>query len=172
MKTVWNIFLAILIIAAAAGALFFRQGSRNPLCEPALYLGQPGNRPEEIIEEVIEEVGGLPQKDANLSEIDDPRIIIPVEEWRIRSAVVQNVDDNFAASLRDDDAAMSYAIDLDVSWEDGATGVVQWTSWRYGWVSCPIAMSKGSGPLGSIRIVELTPAPPAPEETPDAESGG
>ena len=172
MKTIWNTILALFIISVIAGALFFRQGSRNPLCEPALYLGQAGNRPEEIVTKFIDELGGLPQEDAQLDAIDDPRRVIPVDDWRIRSAVVTNSNDKFVQTLRDDDPILTYAIDLDVNWEDGATGIVQWTGWRYGLVSCPVVISKGNGPPGAIRIVELTPAPPSPEETPEATPAG
>ena len=168
METIRNVIVAILVIAVLAIALFVRQGSRNPLCRPALFLGQPGNHPQEIVEKVIAEVGGLPQVDSDLARIGDPRVVVAVDEWEIRSAVVQNRED-FAATLRDERAAMSYAIDMDVAWEDGASGIVQWTSWRYGMVSCPVALFRGSGPLGQVRIVRMTPAPPEPTETPAAE---
>jgi hypothetical protein len=172
MKAIWNGILVLLIIIVIAGVLFFRQGSRNPLCEPALFLGQPGNRPEEIVTDIIDELGGLPRQDAALDAIDDPRIIAPVAEWRIRSAVVTNRDDDFLATLWDDDPLMTYAIDLDVAWEDGASGILQWTSWRRGVVSCPLAISKGSGPPGGVRVVALTPAPPEPTGTPASAPEG
>ncbi len=172
MKTVTNVILVILIIAVIAIALFFRQGSRNPLCQPAVYLGRPGNQPRAIIEGLIDDLGGLPQQNARLDAIDDPRIIVPVDDWRIRSAVVTNSNDSFVQTLREESPVMDYAIDLDVAWEDGAAGIVQWTGWRYGLVSCPVAVSKGGGPMGAIRIVELTPAPPQPDETPEATPEG
>ena len=172
MKAVRNTILAILIIGVLGAVLFLRQGNRNPLCEPALWLGYPGNHPQDVITGVIDEVGGLPQSDARLSTIDDERVVVPVEEWRIRSAVVTNSDDKFARTLRTENPVMTYTIDLDVSWEDGASGIVQWTSWRYGLVSCPVAISKGSGPLGTVKVIALTPAPPPPEETPEATPEG
>lgn len=168
MDAIKHTLLALVIIAAFAGLLFYRQGSRNPLCQPAVFLGYPGNQPEQIITGVIDNLGGLPQAGADLADITDPRIIVPVADWRIRSAVVQNSDDHFVSTVRDDHAVMRYTIDLDVDWEDGATGIVQWESWRRGLVSCPVMISKGGGPMGAVRIVALTPAPPALEETPEA----
>lgn len=159
MKVIRNTILAIVIVGVLAGALFFMQGRRNPLCEPALIVGYPDNHPQEIIARVIDEQGGLPQTDADLDEPDSQRVIAPVSDWDIRSAVLQNNDEDFIRALQDDDPVMSYAIDLDVSWEDGSSGIVQWTAWRYGLVSCPLALSKGSGPTGKIRIIALTPAP-------------
>ena len=159
MKALGNTILAIVIVGVLAGALFFMQGRRNPLCKPALIVGYPDNYPQEIITRVIDEQGGLPQTDADLDAPDVQRIIVPVTDWDIRSAVLQNRDEDFIHALRDDDPVMSYAIDLDVAWEDGASGVVQWTAWRYGLVSCPLAISKGSGPTGKIRIIQLTPGP-------------
>ncbi len=172
MKVIGNTLLAIIVLVLLGALLFMRQGNRNPLCEPALYLGAPGNHPEEIVTDIIDELGGLPQQDTNLLDIQDPRIVAPVADWQIRSAVVQNGNDDFAATLLDDDPVMRYTIDLDVHWEDGASGILQWTSWRYGLVSCPVAFPKGSGPLGAIRVVALTPAPPPPEETPETTPQG
>ena len=168
MKIIGNTILAIVLLGALAAALFYNQGRRNPLCEPALIVGYPDNQPKAIIARVIDEQGGLPQTDADLDAPDNQRVIVPVDDWAIRSAVMQNSSADFAAIIRDDDPVMNYAIDLDVTWEDGASGIVEWTSWRYGLVSCPLVISKGSGPTGEIRIVALTPAPPPPEETPEA----
>ncbi len=159
MKALGNTILAIVIIGVLAAALFFLQGRRNPLCEPALIVGYPDNHPREIITRVVDEQGGLPQTDTDLDVSDAQRIIVPVADWDIRSAVVQNSDEDFISALRDDDPVMSYAVDMDVTWEDGASGIVQWTAWRYGLVSCPLVISRGSGPTGKIRIVALTPAP-------------
>jgi hypothetical protein len=167
MKALGNTILAIVIIGVLAGALFLMQGRRNPLCEPALIVGYPDNQPKDIIARVIDEQGGLPQTDADLDTLDYQRVIVPVTDWEIRSAVVKNSGDSFIEALRDDDPVMAYAIDLDVDWEDGASGIVQWTAWRYGLVSCPLVISKGSGPTGEIRIVALTPGPPTPTETPE-----
>jgi hypothetical protein len=168
MKIIGNTILAIVLLGALAAALFYNQGRRNPLCEPALIVGYPDNQPKAIIARVIDEQGGLPQTDADLDAPDNQRVIVPVDDWAIRSAVMQNSSADFAAIIRDDDPVMNYAIDLDVTWEDGASGIVEWTSWRYGLVSCPLVISKGSGPTGEIRIVALTPAPPPPDETPEA----
>jgi hypothetical protein len=172
MKAIGNTILAILIIGILLAVLFLRQGNRNPLCEPALYLGEPGNHPQDVIASVIDELGGLPQTDVRLATIDDPRIIVPVEDWQIRSAVVTNSDDKFARVLRSENPVMNFAIDLDVTWEDGASGIVQWQSWRYGLVSCPVVISKGNGPLGTVKIIALTPAPPPPEGTPEPAPEG
>ncbi len=166
MKALENTILAIVTIGVLAGALFFVQGRRNPLCEPALILGFPDNQPRKIIARIIDEQNGLPQTDADLDALDGADIL-PVSDWRIRSAVVQNAESDFIATLRDDNPVMTYAVDLDVTWEDGASGVVQWTAWRYGLVSCPLVISKGSGPTGKIRIVRLTPGPEG-----DGEGGG
>ena len=167
MNAIKNTILAILIIGVLTVALFFIQGRRNPLCEPALIVGYPDNRARDIITRIIEEEGGLPQEDADLDVSDHRRVMIPVKDWRIRSAVLKNQQENFTQALRDDKPVMSYTIDLDVDWEDGAQGIVQWTSWRYGLVSCPLVFSKGSGPTGQIRIIALTPTPPPlPQETP------
>ncbi len=171
MKTLRNTLFAVLIVGVFALVLFFRQGSRNPLCTPVLFAGEPHNHPDEIIARVIDRIEGLPQADTNLTNIEDPRIIVAVENWRIRSAVVQNSSE-FAKMLRNDNTVIHYSIDLDVTWKDESVGIVQWTSWRYGWVSCPIAVFRGSGPLGEIRIVQLTPAPPKQEETPEATPEG
>ena len=167
MKALANTILAIFIFIIIAIALFLIQGSRNPLCQPALIVGFPDNRPQEIIARIIDEDGGLPQVDADLDAPDPKRAIIPVTEWRIRSAVLTNSSASFIAALRDDDPVMHYTIDLDISWEDGASGIVQWRAWRYGLVSCPLVISRGSGPTGRVRIIELTPAPP--ENADDAE---
>ena len=172
MNAIKNAILALIIIVAFAGLLFFRQGNRNPLCQPALFVGYPGNEPETIVTEMIEDLGGLPRVGTELTEIEDPRIIAPVAEWRIRSAVVQNSDENFVRTLREPEPVMRYTIDLDVAWEDGATGIVQWESWRQGVVSCPLVISKGGGPVGAVNIVALTPAPPEPESTPEATPEG
>ena len=167
MNAIKNTILTILIIGILTVALFFIQGRRNPLCEPALIVGYPDNHARDIITRIIEEEDGLPQEDTNLDTSDHRRVMIPVKNWRIRSAVLRNQQENFVRALRDDKPVMSYTIDLDVDWEDGARGIVQWTSWRYGLVSCPLVFSKGSGPTGKIRIIALTPAPPPlPQETP------
>ena len=168
MNAIKSMLIALVIVAVFAGLLFYRQGSRNPLCQPAVFLGFSGNQPEQIVSGMIDDLGGLPQADADLADIKDPRIVVPVAEWRVRSAVVQNDDANFIKTIRDDAPVMRYTIDLDVDWEDGASGVVQWESWRQGFVSCPLAVSKGAGPMGAVRIVALTPAPPEPLETPEA----
>jgi len=167
MNAIKNTILAILIVVVLAGALFFIQERRNPLCEPALILGYPDNGARDIITRIIEEEGGLPQEDADLDVSDHRRVVVPVASWEIRSAVFRNLEDDLVQTVRDDNPVMSYAIDLDVTWEDGAQGIVQWTSWRYGLVSCPLVFSKGSGPTGKIRIIALTPAPSAtPTPTP------
>jgi len=70
MKALGNTILAIVIVGVLAGALFFMQGRRNPLCKPALIVGYPDNYPQEIITRVIDEQGGLPQTDADLDAPD------------------------------------------------------------------------------------------------------
>ena len=164
--TLKNIVLATFLLGLLILILFFVQGQRNPLCEPALFLGSPGHDPSSTIERVIAETGGLPQVDADLARISDQRQIVPVEDWRIRSAVVQNSSDHFLQMLRDVRARVRYAIDLDVTWQDGARGILQWTAQRRGFVSCPVVVFRGGGPVGAVRIVLLTPAPP-PEPTPE-----
>jgi hypothetical protein len=154
-----NIILALFSTALIAGALFFIQGSRNPLCQPALIVGFPDNQAQEIIARILDETGGLPQEDADLDIPDHRRVLLPVADWSIRSAVLQNRNPNFMDNLRQEDSKITYAIDLNITWEDGAQGIVQWASWRYGLVSCPLVISKGSGPTGKIRVIALTPAP-------------
>jgi len=159
MNALRDTILAIVIIGVLAGALFLMQGRRNPLCEPALILGGSNYHPQNIIAALIDDLGGLPQKDADLGAADNRRAIVSVTDWEIRSAVVQNSNNAFIGALRAAKPIMTYAIDLDVAWEDGASGVVQWTSWRYGLVSCPLALAKGGGPTGKIRLIVLTPSP-------------
>ena len=40
-----------------------------------------------------------------------------------------------------------------VTYANGETAVLQWSSWSYGIVACPILISMGSGPLGQLEIV-------------------
>jgi len=47
----------------------------------------------------------------------------------------------------------SHDFTIHVIYADGDTAVLQWSSWSYGIVACPILISMGSGPPGQLKIV-------------------
>ena len=84
------------------------------------------------------------------TDADHTPLIYPVNEWSIESSSTTNGDFN---TFFDDDPTYSHNFIIHVTYMDGDTAVLQWSSWSYGIVACPILISMGSGPLGQLKIL-------------------
>ena len=120
--------------------------------------------PEALVAELIQQFGGLPKTNVDLSMVSDgrshPELIYPLNEWEItHSSVSRGL--SLWHDLFDDDP--NYGIDAEVAVEysDGTTQILRWSSWRYGLVICPFAFPRGDGPAGRIEVISstLNPSP-------------
>ncbi len=159
MKFVNKIVLITLLVFFLSVIMFIIvQKTRNPVCESPLilFIQSNNNRPEIIIDRIISELGGLPKTDMEIHKgqksVGDNQTppIYPVDEWIVKSSSVINSNFN---TLFDDDPIYSYDIVIHVTYTDGDTSVLEWSSWSYGIVACPILISMGSGPPGRLKVL-------------------
>ena len=154
MKKGIQISLPILLVVIA---LFTAQKIRNPVCKSPLifFTRSKNNQPEAITTELISELGGLPKSDMDVHKVQSlvdtngMPPIFPVREWHINSSSVVNSD---FSTIFDDDPTYGHDFMIDVTYADGETAVIQYSSWSYGIVACPLLISLGSGPPGQLRI--------------------
>lgn len=158
MKFVNRYILVTLSILLLGVAFFIIQRIRNPTCESPLilFIQSNHNQPEAITNRIISELGGLPKTDMDVYDVqksvdtDHTSPIYPVNEWTIESSSVTNSRLN---ALFDDDPTYSHDFVIRVMYADGDTAMLQYISWSYGIVACPILVSMGSGPPGQLKIM-------------------
>lgn len=158
MKFVNRYILITLSILLLGVAFFIVQRILNPTCESPLilFIQSNNNQPEAITNRIISELGGLPKTDMDVYEVQKPMDIdhtppiYPVNEWTIESSSVINSRFN---ALFDDDPTYSHDFVIRVMYADGDTAMLQYTSWSYGIVACPILVSMGSGSPGQLKIM-------------------
>lgn len=158
MNTVNKVTLTTLSVLLLGTAFFVMQKIRNPVCESPsiLFIQSNNNQPEAITNRIISELGGLPKTDMDVYEAlksvdtDHTPPIYPVNEWTIESSSVINSSFN---TLFDDDPTYSHDFVIRVMYADGDTAMLQYSSWSYGIVACPILISMGSGPPGQLKIM-------------------
>lgn len=151
-------FLALLLLLLA---FLFVQRSSNAECESPLLLGYRRNhhRPEEIANRLISDLGGLPKTDMDVHEALEllehgaSLLIYPVQEWQILSSSAVNP---MAATGNPFDSESLYNLNvtMQVTYADGYEAVLQWSSWSYGFVACPVIVSTGTGPPGYLEVVQ------------------
>lgn len=158
MNIVNKLILIVSSVLLLGMAFFVVQRILIPTCESPLilFVQSNNNQPEAITNRIISELGGLPKTDMDVYEalksvdIDHTPPIYPVNEWNIASSSVINSRFN---ALFDDDPTYSHDFVIRVMYADGDTAMLQYTSWSYGIVACPILVSMGSGPPGQLKIM-------------------
>ena len=158
MKLANRVILITLSFLLLGIGFFVVQKIRNPVCESplTLFVRSKDNQPEAITKRIISELGGLPKTDMDVYEAlksldsDHTPPIYPVNEWAIESSSVINSRFNM---LFDDDPTYSHDFVIRVMYTDGDTAMLQYTSWSYGIVACPILVSMGSSPPGQLKIM-------------------
>ena len=134
------------------------QKIRNPVCESPLilFVRSKDNQPETITGRFVSEPGGLPKVDIdvyevqNLVDADGMPPVYSVNEWAIDTSSVINSSFN---TIFDDDPTYSYDFIIHVTYTDGDTAVLQYSSWSDGIVACPILASMGSGSPGQLKVL-------------------
>ncbi|MCB8953981.1 MAG: hypothetical protein H6650_18395 [Ardenticatenales bacterium] len=158
MKIAKKVILIILPVLLLFIAFFVVQKIRNPVCESPiiLFVRSKDNQPEAITSRLVSELGGLPKVDIdvyeaqNLVDADGMPPVYSVNEWAIDTSSVINSSFN---TIFDDDPTYSYDFIIHVTYTDGDTAVLQYTSWSYGIVACPVLISMGSGPSGQLKVL-------------------
>jgi len=158
MKIVNKVILITLPALLLVIAFFVVQKIRNPVCESPLilFVQSKNNQPEAITNRLVSELGGLPKTDMDVYEaqklVDAGGMppVYSVNEWAIETSSVTNSSFN---TLFDDDPTYSHDFIIHVTYSDGDTAVLQWSSWSYGIVACPVLISLGSGSPGQLKIM-------------------
>ena len=150
--------LIVIIILLAVFAFIGIQRNRYLPCKLPLilFVQSKNSQPEAIVNKLISELGGLPKTDIDVYEAqklvgaNKTLPVYPVNEWAIKTSSVTNGSFN---TLFDDDPTYSHDFIIYVTYTDDDAAVLQWSSWSYGFVACPILISLGSGPPGHLKIV-------------------
>ena len=167
MPAIKRVVLAILFICTLIFTFIFVQRSRNPECQSPLILGYmySHNQPEEIANGLITKLGGLPKTNMDIHEAlkllgsNTSIPVYPVKEWHILTSRARNpeysgkVSTSALKSLFDSEPMYNHNFKMQVVYADGDTAVLQWSSWSYGIVACPILISMGSGPPGQLKVL-------------------
>ena len=158
MKLANRVILITLSFLLLGVAFFIVQRIRNPTCASPLilFIQSNNNQPEAITSRLVFELGGLPKVDVdideaqNLVDADGMLPVYSVNKWAIDTSSVINSSFN---TIFDDDPTYSYDFIIHVTYTDGDTAVLQYSSWGYGIVACPILISMGSGPPGQLKVL-------------------
>ncbi len=156
MKIIKKIFLIFVITLLILLSIFAIVGQKNISCEPLLVWGTE-HQPETITNDLISKLGGLPKTDMDvgnalkLRDTGVPLPIYPVKAWRIKTSLATN--NLNLDTIIDDDPTYHYQFDISVMYTDGDERTLQWKSWRYGIVVCPLIIPRGNGPHGKLKTV-------------------
>lgn len=161
MTTLKKVPLVLLAIFVLFSAFFFVQRSRNPDCASPLLLGyrRSHHQPTEIANRLISDLGGLPKTDMDVHEALEllehgaSLPIYPVQEWQILSSSAVNPAATLG-NLFDSESLYNLNVTMQVTYADGDEVVLQWSSWSYGFVACPVVVSTGTGPPGYLEVVQ------------------
>ncbi len=150
-KRAFSLLLAFVLIVLLCSII---QITRNPSCRSSVFTGGRQNKPDAIFENLISTLGGLPKTNSdfdllksNLSLSD----IHPVMDWKIVSLITKN-NQNVVSTITDDDPIYNFRSTVQISYEDGDSILLEWSSWHYGIVVCPFVISFGDGPAGTIAF--------------------
>lgn len=151
-----KVVLGLSSIFALLFAFLMVQSSRNPECKSPFILGylRNHNQPEEVANRFISDLGGLPKTDMDIHEavgllesnVSLP--VYPVQEWHILTSSAMNL-----LPPPGSDSVYKHSFRMQVTYTDGDEAILQWSSWRYGFVACPFVISAGTGPPGHLEIV-------------------
>ena len=120
---------------------------------PQFLTFEPQNySPNANIDTIVKKLGGLPKNHLDLDEIITTQAapIYHVDSWKTDQLIVTNNKNNL---LFDDDPTYGYDVIFTVNYADGDTAVLQWSSWRYGFVACPLVVPLGNGPSGTLMLI-------------------
>ena len=160
MKKVKNTLLIMVSLLFVAVTFILVQRSRNPACNKPIILGylHDHNQPEELANQFISNLGGLPKAELDIGEAENiieaggTVSVYPVDSWHILTSLAANPAnlDPFPSS----NAAYTHHFRMQVNYADGDEAILQWSSWSYGFVACPFIISQGSGPPGQLEVVQ------------------
>lgn len=151
--------LGAILLLSIVGLLLLR--SNNPeQCQSPTFLFNSANslKPDAVVQALVEKLEGLPKTDMDIyaaldfQEPDTSLPVYPVATWTIDESWVTAPPD--IADLWDDDPVLGHTILFDVTYEDGDTQALSWSSWYYGRVACPFVFTEGSGPPGYLEVQE------------------
>jgi hypothetical protein len=147
---------AVACTLIAAGLLLWA----NAAGTGRLWLG-PGPGLARQVEERLQPSGGPPAygsvaPGAAASAYYQP--LEPVRSWQIVRVRTENTFPIWE-SLLDDDPVYSLVVDLEVEFANGRQARLQWSTWRYGWILGPLAVSYGDGPPGELSRLPGSQAP-------------
>ena len=158
MNIVNKVILIVSSVLLLGMAFFVVQKIHSPVCESPLilFVRSKDNQPEAITSKLVSELGGLPKVDIdvyeaqNLVDTGGMPPVYSVNEWAIETSSVTN---SSFSTIFDDDPTYSHDFVIHVTYTDGDTAVLQWSSWSYGIVACPVLISMGKGPPGELKII-------------------
>jgi hypothetical protein len=117
-------------------------------CQSPLFIGYAPVFPMSAL---IHPAGGLPI--SSVEPQPGPTLptsisIYPVAGWEVIAVSVSD-ERPLWESIRDDDPTCRVGMEVRVQSIDGRESIMQWKTWHYGLVLCPLVIGFGDGPVNS-----------------------
>ncbi len=147
--------VGVLTLTVIVGVLFFALPSSQ--CRNPVFVGNAIETPQQRVERLVAEWGGLPREDTGLGAVELAQTTLyPVATWHITK---MNVHVTEGQPLFDDDPTYGITAEIDATYADGSRATLEWEAWRYGEVRCPFVVNVGDGPPGRINVLNVESAP-------------